>query len=151
MAAGDLLTGATWEHELRAYLLNGATGPWFLDNVKGWLGGGVKSHDVELDLGDGAVSGTDSRAARILVFDWYCTEADDAAAFAAVRALETAWAPSTTDIALHATLPSDGHVYVMGRPRDLVIDDLRDTRWGRIDAQAFFYCGNPTITVVAGP
>ncbi len=147
MAAGDALTGASWEHEIRGYLL-GTDTAWCIDNVTGWVGKTTKSADTDRTLGDGTVSGPDFRGARVIVLDMYCTLASDTAAFTAVAALETAWAESATDIALHATLPYRGHVYVNGRPRDLVIDDMRLSAWGRLDAQAVFYCPDPTITEV---
>ncbi len=148
MAAGDLITTVLWEHEVNAYLI----GPtWCVQNVTGWLGKRTKSADVEYTLADGAVSGPDYNTARLITLNLYLdpsTSLDEADAFDEAADLEAAWVTSTTDVQLHAYLPTLGHVYVVGRCRDLVIDDYTQTPWGRLEAQAFFYCADPTIHVV---
>lgn len=151
MAAGDLITTVLWEHEVNGYLI----GPtWCVGNVTGWLGKRTKSADVELTLADGSVSGPDFNGPRLITLDLYLDPTiseDEADAFDAAADLEAAWVTATSDVQLHAYLPTLGHVYVVGRCRDLVIDDYTQTPWGRLEAQAFFYCGDPTIHTVVAP
>ena len=145
MPAGDMLT-ANYEHEIDAYLI-GDDDPWCVDNVTGWVGSSVTAHDVDLDLADGSVAATDVRSARVITLELYCTLADDDEVFEAIDDLQQAWAIGT-DVELHAMLPHFGHVYVVGRCRDLAVADLRDAPHGRVEVQATFVANDPTIHVV---
>ncbi len=148
MAAGDLIT-ANYQHEVNLYLV-GDDDPWSVDNVTGWVGRQVIDQDTKLDLADGAVAATDTRSARVIVLDLYCTLTDDADVFEAIADLETAWAIGG-DVELHAQLPYHGHIKATGRCRDLVVADLRNAPWGRVEAQATFVAHDPAVTPVPPP
>lgn len=145
MAAGDLIT-ANYQHEVNNYLI-GDDDPWSVDNVTGWVGRQVIDQDTKLDLVDGAVAATDTRSARVIVLDLYCTLSNDDAVFEAIAGLEVAWAIGG-DVQLHAQIPYLGHVYVTGRCRDLVVADLRGAPHGRVEVQATFVAHDPTISEV---
>lgn len=148
MAAGDLLTGADWEHEVNTYLI-GDDDPWSVDTVSGWVGHTVKDQDTTLDLSPGSVAATDTQGPRVITLNLYTSfgAGHDSDTLEAFADLETAWAVGA-DVELHATLPFYGHVYVLGRCRDLTPPDLRDVPSGRIEVQATFLAHDPTITTV---
>lgn len=148
MPAGDMLTGAFWEHEINGYLI-GDDNPWNVDSVNGWIGHTVRDQDTALDLADGAVAATDTEGVKVVTLSIYTnlgtdSDSDTMEAFAD---LEAAWTIGA-DVELHATLPYYGHVYVVGRCRDLTPPDLRDVPSGRIEVQAMFVAHDPTVTVV---
>lgn len=145
MPAGDLLT-QTYHHEVNAYLIGGDE-PWSIDNVTGWVGRSVNAKDTPLQLAPGSVAATDTQGPRVITLDLYCTLSSDVAVFEAIDDLETAWAIGG-DVELHALLPFKGHVYVLGRCRDLAIADLRSAPFGRVEAQAIFVANDPTVVVV---
>lgn len=147
MPAGDLLS-ASYHHEVNGYLI-GDDDPWSVDNVSGWVGHSVTSNDTPLQLAPGSVAATDVQAQRVITLDLYTiTATSDDDVFEALADLEEAWAVGA-DVELHAQLPYFGHVYVLGRCRDLAVADLRDAPHGRVDVQAIFVAHDPTITAVA--
>lgn len=151
MPAGDLLN-EDYQVEIRA-LLTGA-GTDFLLGEEGIGGIGdveVKALDTDLGHDDGVYLGRDHNGPRTITVPYLIKKPGDpaAAGTAYYSTLRPAWIKSeATDLELHLQLPGIGHLMAVGRPRGL-ISDLTKQKFGLIRAFATFYCGDPTLTVVA--
>lgn len=145
MPAGDLIT-ADYQIELRSTLMGAGT----VYRLRGFSGLGeppVRARDVELFGQDGSVAAPDYRGPRVIIVELAIRGSSTAAAFTALDTLETAWAPSTTDIPLFWQLPGMGKVSVNGRPRGLEVE-LDDSALfaGVIFCVGEFHALDPTIT-----
>ena len=152
MPAGDLVT-APYQVELRGLLMGSGTvyaigpAPAVIEGVGGIAP--VKSADVELAHQDGSYGANDYQGVRVITVPIIIRSGSMAASNSALDALTTAWAPSTTDIALWWRLPRSDNKrsWVMGRPRACT-PEYRLWKGGAIPVLCTFYALDPTITTV---
>lgn len=148
MPAGDLVV-ADYQLEIRTTLMgdgtNYALGPYG-QTIKGLGVPTPKTADVELYHDGGAYGSPDYMGIRIISvpFELGGTPAQVGGW---VKDLNTAWAPSTTDIPLYMQLPGFGKFYVNGRPRGFDAD-LTNLQFGIVTGEAYFTALDPTITYV---
>lgn len=101
-----------------------------------------KTADVQLDGQDGTYASPEYMDVRTVLVPLEISEATEAAAWNALKALKIAWMPSTSDLELHLQLPGWGHIYYLGRPRGLD-DDCRNALEGCISCIGEFVATDP--------
>jgi hypothetical protein len=104
-----------------------------------------KTNDVDLEGAAGSYAARDLPASRVITIPLTILAFNVSDAMNALGVLNTAWAPSTTDIPLYIRLPYTGKFHVNGRPRGLV-EDLVDLKSSTLHVLATFFCPDPTIT-----
>jgi hypothetical protein len=148
--AGDLIA-EDWQVEIRALLTGEGTDFELGEEGIGGLDDLVEGKDTGLGHADGVYLGRDYNEPRTLTFPYEITKPGDPSMAGSLYwgTLRPAWAKSeATNLELHFQLPGIGHLMAVGRPRGLM-PDLRLQKHGLIRALATFYCGDPTLTVVA--
>lgn len=143
MAAGDLVVDE-YHLELRG-LLHGPGTRFHWDGPWSGFGLTMKTSDVDLEQADGAYSGRDFLASRVLTFPvgWGGHGPEDV--MLDFSELLEAWRPSREDdLELWAMLPGWGRFYVVGRPRGLT-EDLTMLKSGEGRALLTFQANDPTI------
>jgi hypothetical protein len=147
MPAGDLVT-QDWQMELRATLF-GATTTFGFDRQRGGISGlgrpPVKSADVEIDGDDGSYGSPDFDGPRTITVALRIKRATASAAMNDLTTINTAWAPSTTDIPLYLRLPGWGTFHVNGRPRGVDDDGLVAVAFGLIHVMCTFVALDPAL------
>lgn len=147
MPAGDLVV-SDYQFEIRTTLFGFGTDTNLdADGGLGIRGLGVpdiKTADTPYLHADGSFAGEDYLASRVLSIAFKIVKPTETAAWAALAAASTAWAPSTTDIPLWFQVPGFGKRYVNGRPRGLV-ENPSLARRGIIPILCTFFCPDPTI------
>lgn len=147
MPAGDLVV-ADWQYEIRTTLMgDGSDFPLDRDRRRSYTPLGdvsVKAQDVVLSSGDGSYAGADRKGPRIFTLPLVYV-GTSANCGLAIQTMETAWAPSTTDITLHGRIPGVGKFVVNGRPRGLAVD-FANMDFGEIRFLATFVALDPTYT-----
>lgn len=149
MAAGDLVV-ADNQVELRVTLMGDTTnygmGPLGKAHVTGLGVPQAKVADVELWHEDGAYGSPDYVGVRIITVPFLLVgTAAQAGGWA--KDLNTAWAPSTSDIPLYMQLPGYGKLYVNGRPRGFDAD-LTNLQFGIVEGTGYFTALDPSIHYV---
>jgi hypothetical protein len=105
-----------------------------------------RTADLELPTG-GVLGGRDLPSVRVITIQVAILAASASAAMTAVAALNTAWAPSSTDQTLDIRLPGMGTVRWTGRPRGVDVD-LDRIISGVARARLIFDALNPIGVVV---
>lgn len=140
MAAGDLVV-SDYQLELRTTLMGAAT-DYVIDKDAGGVGGlldvTVTMSETEYGHADGSFAGDAYQGARTATVPLVLED------FAALSAMRTVWAPSTTDLPLYFQVPSIGKKYVNGRPLGFVTD-MGLAAMGAIRILASFRITDPTI------
>lgn len=137
---------STWQAEIRSLVTGDGTNYPLDGDAGGITGLGVptpKTADVDLLHADGAYGAPDYMGTRVLTIP-YMLGGTDAEVFEWLDDLNTAWAPSTTDITLKVGLPYWGEVTFNGRPRGLDAD-TRSAHFGLIRCQATFVALDPSL------
>lgn len=119
---------------LRTYVMGTGSNYWIVQNVTGLDDIEVKGADTDLHFADGVVAARDYRAAHPIVADLMMVKGANVAT--AISGLRSAWAPSTTDLTLSASVHGSSYS-ITGRPRGLAID-RRLGAVGIVRAQATF-------------
>lgn len=147
MAAGDLVT-ADYHLEIRTTLFGkGVNGLWLdQDHIAGLGVPDTKTQDSDLAGQDGFYAGPDFLAGRMLTIAVIVKAASQSALGTNLQTLNTAWAPSATDIPLYLRIPEFGKFHVNGRPRGHA-PSMHLSRRGVFRTVLRFDCPDPTITV----
>lgn len=104
---------------LRTYVMGGSSVYWIVQNVTGLDDIEVKGADTDLHFANGVVASRDYYAAAPIVADLIMVKGATVAT--AISGLRSAWAPSTTDLTLSASVHGSSYS-ITGRPRGLAID-----------------------------
>ena len=104
---------------LRTYVMGTGSSYWFIQRITGLDDIEVKGADTDLHFANGVVASRDYYAAAPIVADLIMVKGATVAP--AISGLRSAWAPSTTDLTLSASVHGSSYS-ITGRPRGLAID-----------------------------
>jgi hypothetical protein len=147
MAAGDLIV-ADDQYEVNAFLMGAAPVLMGETAVEGWDTITVKGSEVDLDLGDGSVAGSDYRGSLTITLPIVILEDTEAEARDTLELAKAAWSPQGgVDVELHRQVAGI-HEKVTGRVKGIT-PVMQYVTAGVIPALCTFRANDPTITVVS--
>ena len=147
MAAGDLIV-ADDQYEVNAFLMGAAPVLMGETAVEGWDTITVKGVEVDLDLGDGSVAGSDFLASLTILVPILIIEDTEAEARDTLELAKAAWSPQGgVDVELHRQVAGI-HEKVTGRVKGIT-PVMQYVTAGVIPALCTFRANDPTITVVS--
>jgi hypothetical protein len=145
---GDLLT-LDYQWQLSESLFGAGVSGTHLEygkSIAGLGGPTAKTQDVVYNFGDGSYANPDHLQMRVITIPAMVrAPGDPYTAISTAVLLGQEWAPVAADVPLAFQFPGPYKFYVMGRPREAVMDTTDLTK-GAVYMLLRFDCPDPTIT-----
>lgn len=135
-----------WQGSLQGVTFGAGTNYRFGPGSVTGIGGSVKPVVVNLEGGDGAYSGVDRKAPRLITIAFVVLGTSPSNCMDNFETLAAAFEASATDVTLELYLPGK-HFSVDGRPRGIV-ENLTQLKSSKIDAIGSFFAADPTMTAL---